>query len=681
MMKKIRIIAIIVIVSMILPLTSFAADNVGSFNDPNQGLVNNVISLDSQSKITITDVMLFPTNQGNQLVFKADVYNGNNTELSFNYYWMRIVTKQGTKHNVSLVNNEQSSTVVVPKGHKTYIFTSNMEDSVKLSDISIQVIRWNFSVEGYEQHLGTVSISDTYNPVVSWQQGKELTIDNSPVLITGEKYVAIDTGNHHDVQIELRYVNNGKFTVKLPNYTYYVQTEDGLVYPVTLKTQDAQVLPNSETTVRLQSTLPKSVDISKLSLVLVDKIGNYDVPQMKIYLPKEPTSVDEGEGVKRVYEYKTGDGIYTITLNHIQRLPNNETDIISVDLDVANMLNDKALPSLDLVASLELDKIKLEPSEIEGIKLDNNLSIKKGNAIKYIFNTEIPFNFDFDEIRFNLSEKQADTTSTIATFISEAVEMTLPTTGVIRTSTVGKRSSIYILNKEIYHASASDIIYADVIMSNEEPRFVELEQLVAFYRLNGSMYFPAEIPDNKVLTMPSGKAMIPITTEIPKGFEVNSIELVLGTQLLDKETYKQAFVLSVPIKETIVKDSFEEIEIANYRISMDNVKLYANSDNASIRFDYTLTKDIYQHELAEHKLRFTIVTGDKRYSKEVIMGKDIELGTDMYEVQISGYDLYMNILRHGYHIEVSDVFGSGEILKVATAKSRSWHQDNSSAIN
>jgi len=681
MMKKIMTIAIIAFVSLILPLTSFAADNVGSSKDQIQGIVNNVINLDSQSKITITDIMLFPTNQGNQLVFKADVYNGNHTELSFNYYWMRILTKQGTKHNVTLVNNEQSA-VVVPKGHKTYIFTSNMEDSVKLSDISIQVIRWNFSVEGYEQHLGTVSISDNYDPGVSWQQGKTLTIDNSPVQITGEKYVSIDTGNHHDVQIKLRYFNNGKFTAKLPNYTYYIQTDGGLVYPVTLKTQDAQVLPNSETIVDLQSTLPKSVDISKLSLVVVDRIGNFDVPQLKIYLPKEPTVVEEEDEVRRVYEYKTEDGTYTITLNHIQRLPNNETDIISVDVDVANLVNDKALPSLDLVASIELDKIKLEPSEIEGIKLDNNLSIKKGNAIKYIFNTEIPFNFDFDEIRFNLSEKETDDTSLIATFISEAVDMTLPSTGVIRTSTIGKQSSIYVLNKAIYHTSVSDIIYTDVIMTNEEPRFVTLEQLVAFYRINGNMYFPAKIPDNKVLTMPSGKAMIPITTEIPKGFEVNTIELVLGTQLLDKDTYKQAFLLSVPIEEYDVKDSLEdEIEIANYTISMKDVKLYLNNDNATIRFDYSLSKDIYQHELAEHKLRFTIVTGDKRYSKDIVLGKDIELGTDMYEVQITGYDLYLNILRNGYHIEVSDVYESGEIQKIATAKSRSWYTDSSPVLN
>jgi len=673
--KKMKWVALVLIVSLILPLTSFAADSNGL--DPNRGLVNNVVNMEGQSKLTIHDVMLFPTNQGNQLVFKADIYNASNTELSFDYYWMRILTKQGTKQNVRMVNNEQSG-VIVPKSTKTFIFTATVDNSVKLSDISIQVIRWNFSVAGYEQHLGTVTISDAYNPTVTWEQGKLMTIDGSPVHITGKKYQIATVGDNYDVRIEMNLRNNGKFTVNVPNYTYYIQTDDGLVYPVSLLSQDVKVLPNSENQVLLQSTLPKSVDLTKLNLVLVEKIGNYDVPQLKIQLPKDSTVIEDEEEVKKVYDYETKNGKYTITMSNIQRLPNNETDIISIELDVSNQLNEKAIPSLNLVASIELDGIKLEPSEIEGIKLDNNLSIKKGNVIKYIFNTEIPFNFEFDEIRFNLNEKQGDTTTPIVAFVNESVDMALPSTGIIRTSTVGKQSSIYVLNSEIYHAATTDIIYSDVVMTNEETRFVTLEQLVAYYRINGSMYFPAKIPDNKVLTMPSGKALIPITTEVPKGFEVDKIELILGTQLNDTNLYKQAFIMNVPRKESAVKDTFEEINIANYVMSLKDVKLYVNGGAASIRFDYTLSKDIYQHELAQHKARFTIVAGDYRYSQDVTLGKDMEVGSGQYEVSINGSDMMLNIQRYGYHIELSDVYESGEKLKAATAKSRSWYNDSPS---
>jgi len=670
--KKMKWIALVLIVSLILPLSSFAADSNGL--DPNRGLVNNVVNMEGQSKMTIHDVMLFPTNQGNQLVFKAEIYNAGNSELSFDYYWMRILTKQGTKHNVRMVNHEQSD-VIVPKSKKTFIFTAIVDDSVKLSDISIQVIRWNFSVEGYEQLLGTVSISDVYNPTVTWDQGKLLTIDGSPVHIAGEKYQIATFGNNYDVRIELNLQNTGKFTVNVPNYTYYIQTEAGFVYPVSLVSQDVKVLPDSENQVSLQSTLPKTVDLTKLNMVLVEKIGDYHVPQLKIQLPQDSTVIEEEE-VKEVYEYETKNGTYTMTFSNIQRLPNNETDIISIEVDVSNELNEKAIPSLNLIASLELDGIKLEPSEIEGIKLDNNLSIKKGYAIKYIFNTEIPFNFEFDEIRFNLSEKQTDTSLPIATFVREAVDLALPTTGIIRTGTVGKQSTIYVLNSEVYHGATKDIIYTDVIMTNEEPRFVTLEQLVAYYRINGNLYFPAKIPDNKVLTMPSGKAMIPITTEVPKGFEVNTIELVLGTQLNDTDMYKQAFLMNVPRRESVVSDTFEDIRIANYTLSMKDTKVYVNGGTASIRFDYTLSKDIYQHELAEHKARFTIVTGDKRYSQDVILGKDMEVGTGTFDVSISGADLLQNIQRYGYHIELSDAFDSGEKLKAASTKSRSWYSDS-----
>src|SRR5690606_25662315 len=150
--------AIILIVALVFPLTSFASDNV---QDQNVGLVNNVISLEGQSKITVYDMMLFPTKQGNQLVFKADIYNANDSELSFIYYWLRVLTKQGTRHDVNMINASQGTTVL-PRSTKTYIFSALVDDQVKLSDISLQVIRWNFSIDGYEQRLGTVSISESY---------------------------------------------------------------------------------------------------------------------------------------------------------------------------------------------------------------------------------------------------------------------------------------------------------------------------------------------------------------------------------------------------------------------------------------------------------------------------------------------------------------------------------------
>src|SRR5690606_14804402 len=138
----------------IFPLTTFAADGEAKQTNPNQGLVNHVINLEGQSKMTIYDVMLFPTSHGNQLAFKADIFNANNSELSFNYYWLRVLTKQGTRHNVNLVNSEQG-TVVPPRTTKTFIFTSMVDDEIELSDISLQVIRWNFSMPNYEQSLGT----------------------------------------------------------------------------------------------------------------------------------------------------------------------------------------------------------------------------------------------------------------------------------------------------------------------------------------------------------------------------------------------------------------------------------------------------------------------------------------------------------------------------------------------
>jgi len=670
MKNKLRVIIVTLIISLVFPFTSFASDS--SNGEKFVGLSNNVINLDGKSTMKVYDLMLFPTNQGNQLVFKADIFNASDTELSFIYYWLRVNTTQGTKHSVTMVDDGQGS-VVSPRSTRTYIFTSTVDDDVELQDIKLQVIRWNFSVSGYEQLLGTVSVGESYNPTVSWESGKTVTIEKAPVQFFGNRYQSAKLGDYYEVKINLNVWNHGKFSVQIPSYKYFLQTEDGLIYPVTQSSKEVLVLPNSDEQISLQSKVPESVDLTKLRLIAVETIGSYEVPHFVMHLPSESSSVEE---VHDQFNYDTTDGKYSVTITNLQRLPNNETDLISIELEVANKENEQPLPNIDLVASIELDNIVLEPKEVEGIRLDNTLNIKPGNQVTFIFNANIPYNFDFSQLRFHLSQKLEDeSTVSVATFSNDISKFEIQSTGIIRTNTIGKKSTIYVLDYQVFNGSETDTLYTDIIMTNAEPRFALLEQLVAYYKINGDTYFPAEIPDNKVLTMPSGKALIPAYTEIPKGMEISSIELVLGTQLLDTDTYKQAYLMVLPENSVTVKDTFTELQIANYTISMEEVKLYVNGGSASLHFDYELSRDIFQHELAEHKFRITLVSGDRKYKHDLVLGKDLEVGKNSFEMPVVGSNFFTDVQASGYYIEIYDAFGNGEKLLAKSEKNYSWYSN------
>jgi|GEM_PF-1787357 len=672
MKMRFRFVAIFVIFSLMFTLTSFASEGE---QKTVTGLVNNVVNLEGQSKMTVYDMMLFPTKQGNQLTFKADIYNASDNELSFVYYWLRVVTKQGTKHSVTLINSAQG-TSVPPKSTKTYIFTSTVDDGVKLTDISLQVIRWNFSVAGYEQHLGSVTITNTYNPTVSWEQGKKIPIENSPVHFKGEKYLTLKKGDQYELKIDLNAKNEGKFSVSIPNYAFYVQTSDGSLYPANLAKSESSILPNMAQTLSLQSTLPLGINMKDMQLIIVETIGQYQVPQLSIKLPSESSVEETEDEVIDEYVYETEEGTYTIKLGNLQRLPNNETDIISVEVEVTNSTEGKTLPNIQLVGSLELDDIKIQPDEITGVKLDNNLNIKSGQTVLFIFNAEIPYSFDFETVRFQLSEKHSEGNIPIATFTSTSDKFAIEESDTFTTKTIGKRSTVKLLNSDRYANEHSEILYADVVMTNFEPRFINLEQLVAFFKLNGNMYFPAEIPDNKVLTMPSGSALIPIYTKVPKGFEIDSVELVLGTQLKDQNSYKQAYLMKLSEPDTAVSDQLTELKIGNSIISLSETRLYINGGAASVQFDYVLTKEAYQHELAEHKMRIAVVAGDKRFIQDVVLGKDIPVGEKKaFRVPINGVDIQKAIQENGYYIEIYDVFADGEKLKAVTKKEYSWYSD------
>src|SRR5690606_3357352 len=114
---------------------------------------------------------------------------------------------------------------------------------------------------------------------------------------------------------------------------------------------------------------------------------------------------------------------------------------------------------------------------------------------------------------------------------------------------------------------------------------------------------------------------------------------------------KQAYIMNVPKADDSVKEEFTDVKIGNYTVTLDEVRVFMNGSSGELRIKYQLAKDSYQHELAEHKLRITLVSGDKRYSHDITLGEDMTVEGMYFDMPVSGADFFTNLQRHGYHIE------------------------------
>ena len=136
------------------------------------------LSVEGKGTIELKTIYSVPSKDGQVVSFTLDFMNKSNEVIDFNRYWLRIQTKSGAKYPINLIDSGNSK--VYPNQKQTFIFYHLY--TVKLSEIQLRFIKWDFTISSYERELALIPINSSSIPLLGKSIEKVVGQTNNQLL-------------------------------------------------------------------------------------------------------------------------------------------------------------------------------------------------------------------------------------------------------------------------------------------------------------------------------------------------------------------------------------------------------------------------------------------------------------------------------------------------------------------
>jgi|HigsolmetaAR203D_1030402.scaffolds.fasta_scaffold07414_2 hypothetical protein len=237
----------------------------------------------------LVDLNMIPSGSSQIVAFSIVYHNQSGTPLPLIDYWVRLASKSGSQFDIKISAQDKDADLVAPNSKKVITYYSKVSSSVKITDLVIRMIQWDFNSANYERSLGQFTIPAQYDDAVKAQGTKTYYI--SDVLMQAKVTSASlsKSDSNHIVNLNFQLTNVGNTSVALPKYQFYVLTSNGIMYP--LETMDMkdneQLFPLIPKQISLRGQVPLSIDSKGWQLVLTvhDEMVQGSVPVASFYLP------------------------------------------------------------------------------------------------------------------------------------------------------------------------------------------------------------------------------------------------------------------------------------------------------------------------------------------------------------------------------------------------------------
>ncbi|MUG47123.1 hypothetical protein [Paenibacillus woosongensis] len=240
------------------------------------------VKISGKSTVKLSNVNILSQGDGNILTYTLTYQNNDSKTLSLIDYWTKVKTKSGTVYSVSVVGADKEKKKVVPGSSVNVTYTTKIAKHLKYSDLNFQIVKWDFSVAGYEQVLGSINIPSTYAVATPVNTTRKLTLNEFSANAKVMSVNVLGSGDSNYVNIALYLQNTGSSTIDNPSLKYVVQTPSGTAFAVTpdAASTNIKIYPQENKTLNLIAKIPKNVNLNNLQLLLVqnDETAKSDIP-------------------------------------------------------------------------------------------------------------------------------------------------------------------------------------------------------------------------------------------------------------------------------------------------------------------------------------------------------------------------------------------------------------------
>lgn len=623
--------ALIVFISLIFLFVSTLP--VYADNPPSSSILKpqKIGSVTIRNNVTaeINNLVMLPADNGNSVGFVMTIHNNSNTDLDFINYWVDLYSKSGTKYSVNVASSNINK--IPAKTSSDIMFYSNVGKDVKITDLIIKVIEWDFSYQDFRKVLGEISVGKNYSDMTPAGYGRMISAGDTRLSIVIDRANIGKSEKYHRPNIKITVKNEGKRSVAIPEYEIAIVTQDGLIYPLTARDLKGTVLaPLAEKEIQLTVSIPKEVDSQNWKMAIIQPIneGKYKVPVALFELPK--ATLDEAGDVGKEYTFSTSDGVYYVKLSSLNRLPLEDNDLIVSNLILSNKSNE-TLTIPNLAAKYTFNETIEKTATV---RMNNKvISIPPGDAIEFQAVSTVPYTFEISKVNLTLQQKDSGSEE-----LTDLVEFThsgefnpVPDAGdVYVNEELGYRSNVSIRNKYTFEGSNASIIAAEIQVENLEKRQSEIQKFAGYFERDDGTIYPATFHKIDEKVYPGGKALLYAYSTVPKDFDFSNMKLVIGKALEETNGqtsnlvgYVSPFSLNLPDEKEVQK-GLKNIDLSPYELSIERVATQANftSNLIQLEFDYYLEQDLLtKSSMKERKIIVEIKDGDKKasFSRELVI--------------------------------------------------------------
>ncbi|WP_028543944.1 hypothetical protein [Paenibacillus taiwanensis] len=278
------VLSFIMAVSMTGPLMSskVEASAVKSSNPVFKPAALNKVNLTSKSYLSVSDVQFYNVKNDKVVYYTVTIQNNDTKSLNLMDYWFNIKSNTGEKYPIQLLGlAEKKDNLIVPNTSKTFKIYTKVNSKLNLYNLSLNVIKWDFSVPGFERSIGKVTIPTTYSNVTPIGSYKNIQDGDKKVQTIASSLQLVNIADKLEAQMTFYIRNTGDTTLLLNNYNYYLKTSTNKYYQLESEIKELSIAPGENKAVVLYAKLPLTASKEKFQLF----ISSVEGTENKVELP------------------------------------------------------------------------------------------------------------------------------------------------------------------------------------------------------------------------------------------------------------------------------------------------------------------------------------------------------------------------------------------------------------
>ncbi|MDQ6420915.1 hypothetical protein RB620_15920 [Paenibacillus sp. LHD-117] len=560
----------------------------------------NAVYLTGKSYLKLKSADIVEGEKGRAFVFTITVYNGESRTVDLIDYWFKVKNKSGSNFKIKAADANVKE-VIPAQSNRDFTYYAEIDENTKLSDLNVEVIKWDFSVSTYERRVGLISIPKNYNNVTPYGQTQQYKWNNQLVTTKLTNGILAKDSELQHVSFTWQIVNNGTLPVKFANTKFVIKTAEGLIYPIEYDLATESVAAREKKDFLLSATIPASVSLTGAKLVWVQQTETmaYGLPIVNHEIKAKAEDLKETAVIKinsgtQIVEGKPDEVVTTSISNKLNRF--------TIEYQLLNTgKKNVILPAL----SFEYTSASGATYPMEVKDAAGTISINPGINKSVDVSVEIPSSettnkgtlYVYETIKVNNKDVKRLLGKHAVTASNQVTENTAFGKKVDYKNTQG---SYQVTIDQLYRNpwNNEDLIQAEIQVSNTMTTTTSLPapELTASVYLDGVLLKEQVqlIKTNNKITLSKGEtAKYLVLTKIPYLQEFSKVEIKVNEKVAENAIHIGTFAgtnaIKTPKSYKLGSTILSQREDKKSDITAKGIKIYEGQNTSMVYVDLELT--------------------------------------------------------------------------------------------